>query len=93
MAPVLYQNVPPIRLASSGGRGSFSYANTSVFGARGVRAVDPSARQSLSVGDPPQIVIPGGGGGARAFRSMPFGSHAPGFNPNGIVVIRLTRIE
>lgn len=64
--------------ASAGGKGSFSYADTSVFG-------------------PPQTVgtfelVPGTAGGARVLKNLKYGSRTNGYNPNGVVVVRLTRI-
>lgn len=84
-----------VRRAASGGRGSFSYADTTVFGARQLRAADPVAvwRPGTPTPETPQIVVAGSGGGVRANRSLPFGSYAPGFSPHGIVLIRLTRVE
>jgi hypothetical protein len=84
-----YQNTGMLLLASNGGRGSYSFADTSVFGDRGLRVTSPEA-MNLSI---PQAVVPGGGGGAKANRQMPYGSRAIGYNPNGIVLIRLTRVE
>lgn len=83
-----------VRRASSGGRGSFSYADTSVFGARQLRSTHPAAvwRPGTPTPEVPQIVVAGGGGGGRANHSLPFGSYAPGFSPHGVVLIRLTRV-
>ena len=38
------------------------------------------------------LIVPGGGGGARALRQLNFGSRAEGYNPAGLVAIRLTQI-
>lgn len=65
--------------AASGGQGSYSFADTTVYG----------PRQPRSGG---RLTIPGTGGGAKVNKLMPYGSNAPGFNPNGAVFIRLTKI-
>lgn len=93
MAPVPWQRFELIRLSSNGGRGSFSFADTKVFGDRKLRAVEPLAKQSGRDSDVPQIVIPGAGGGAKVNPQLRFGSYAPGFSPHGLVLIRLTRVE
>ena len=69
--------------ASSGGQGSFSFADTSVFGNRGNRSADPYW------GKP---IVPGSGGGAKE-GLLKYGSYATGFSPNGLVYIRITKIE
>jgi hypothetical protein len=84
-----YVGANQLILASSGGRGSYSFADTTVFGERGLRVTDPRANSHGTE----RAVVPGGGGGARANRQLPFGSHAVGYSPHGVVVIRLTRIE
>jgi hypothetical protein len=95
-APVLIQH-----LASAGGQGSYSFADTSVYGQRGTRQ---GASQMSSVyangqvtfvplqPENIQLVIPGAGGGARPTKNLKVGSRAPGYSPDGAVVIRLTRI-
>lgn len=78
--------------ASNGGRGSFSYADTTIFGDRQLRQ-DVSILVGYGYGSmQPRPMIAGGGGGARPL-SLPFGSRAPGYSPHGVVLIRLTRIE
>jgi hypothetical protein len=74
-----------VLFGGSGARGSFSYADTSVFGDRQLRTVYPQADNNP--------VVPGGGGGARANQQMKQGSHAIGYSPHGIVLIRLSRVE
>jgi hypothetical protein len=69
---------PTVSPSSSGGKGSFSYADTSVFGPEG------------SVGT--QEIIPGTAGGARVLKNNKYGSRSAGYNPNGVVIVRLTRI-
>lgn len=68
--------------ATSGGKGSFSYADTSVYG--------PSQQRANLAGFP---IKPGGGGGARAPGNRKYGSRALSYNPNGVVLVRLTKIE
>ena len=81
-------------LASSGAQGSFSYADTSVYGVRESRSTPPPPPGYISgpqfgIG---KLIVPGSGGGARLNRLSGYGSTAPGFNPNGVVFIRLTKI-
>lgn len=71
-------NQPVISPASSGGKGSFSYADTSVYG------------QAGTVGT--NAMVPGVAGGARVLKSNKYGSRYSGYSPNGLVVVRLTRI-
>lgn len=63
-------------LGSSGGQGSYSFGDTSVYGPREQREEQK----------------PGGGGGAK-IGPLQYGSHAPGFNPMGAVIIRLTKLD
>lgn len=86
---ILYQASGQLILASNGGRGSYSFADTTVFGDRGLRVVDPQAVSNNIARE----VVPGGGGGAKGNRQLPFGSHAVGYSSHGLVLIRLTRIE
>lgn len=39
-----------------------------------------------------ELIIPGGGGGARPVKNLKVGSRSPEYSPNGIVVLRLSRI-
>lgn len=71
----LFQTIPGIA-ASSGGRGNFSFADTSIFGDR-----------QLASG-----ILPGGGGGAKMIGGRNYGGRAPTYNPNGLVLIRFTKI-
>lgn len=86
------------RGAGNGGRGSFSYADTTVYGPRGTRitvAVPiPNPILGGIGGSFPGAYVPGGGGGAKANRKpeLLHGSRAVGSDPNGIVLIRLTRV-
>jgi hypothetical protein len=68
---------PIIRTASKGGRGSFSYGDTSVYGQAGYYSAQ---------------IIPGTGGGARPSKNLKVGARTSGYSPDGIVVVRLTRI-
>lgn len=70
-----------IHVAGHGGVGSFSYGDTSYYGAKGTRENDPT-------GWP---IIPGGGGGAKV-GLLKYGSLASGYSPNGAVIVRLTKI-
>lgn len=93
------------RLATDGGRGALSYADTSVFG-RGERKdffIPPvyggslSHRAGISSGpaDQPTAtqIVPGGGGGVRINRKLPVGSHTEGYSPDGAVLIRLLKLD
>lgn len=92
------------RNPGNGGQGSFSYADTSVFGARQRKqppitvSGEPSLMHTgvvLTPGDsaPPitYSVLPGSGGGARA-KGLPFGSYAVTYSPNGLVLLRLYKV-
>jgi hypothetical protein len=75
---------PPVpeKNAGKGGKGSFSYADTSVYGpGQPSRLYDPGTS------------MPGTGGGARLNRTAGYGSRALNFNPNGAVLIRLTKVD
>jgi hypothetical protein len=71
-------------VAGNGGKGSFSFANISVFG-DGQRAFVESESSG-------KATVPGAGGGAKANKLLKYGSRAPGFNPNGVVFIRLYKL-
>lgn len=86
---ILYQPTGMLLLASNGGRGAYAFDDTTVFGDRGLRM---ATSEAMNRGNPMEV-ISGSGGGARANRQLPYGSRAVGYNPNGIVLIRLTRIE
>lgn len=60
------------RYPTSGGKGSYSYADTSVYG-----PAQPSYGE-----------LGGGGGGAHR-SGLKFGSYAPGYSPNGAVILRI----
>lgn len=40
-----------------------------------------------------ELVVPGGGGGARPTKNLKAGSRASGYSPDGVVVVRLTQIN
>lgn len=85
------------RAAGNGGKGSFSYADTSVYGPRGSRvtvAVPVFGFLGYQTGSIPGAYIPGGGGGAKGNRKAELlrGAPPPQGSPHGIVLIRLTRV-
>lgn len=110
--------VPTIinHLATAGGQGSYSFADTSVYGPRQFRQARvwqkpvvgyssiPEPGHTPRVGNWPNgtvtyttatdlyLSVPGGGGGARPAKNLKVGSRAPGFSPDGAVVLRLSRI-
>ena len=105
MAVVLYDSrgnliyIP----ATSGGRGSFSYADTKVFGPREPTklwiprrySVNTNTGQVTVTEDPATISQPmlgGGGGGAKAPGKRWYGSKATGFKPQGLVLLRLMKL-
>jgi hypothetical protein len=92
----------PKKDATNGGRGAMSYADTSIYGRGEVKTalVTRSFRNDYTTGtiewNPPvttnKLFIPGGGGGARAMGKFFSGSRAPGYSPNGLVLIRLVKV-
>lgn len=88
--------------ATAGGQGSFSYADTSVYGQRQFRQVWIYSRPisklpydgtyTMAPTTTDSSLVPGGGGGARPITNLKVGSRAPGYSPDGIVVIRLVKI-
>jgi hypothetical protein len=91
--------------ATPGAKGSFSYSDTSVYGQRQDRqfgySENPAPRSTMEKVSPlvfirtptPYLIVPGCGGGARINKSQGFGSRAPGFSPDGAVLIRVTKID
>jgi len=90
---------PPTR----GGKGSFSYIDTTVYG-KGQETsawVDIRRTYDYNTGElieevvvPSQIiVVPGGGGGARAKRKLPYGSDALTYSDKGVVLLRLMKLD
>jgi len=67
--------------STSGGQGSYSFGDTTMFGNRETRDSSGFGGQGY-----------GGGGGGAKVGTMKYGSRAPGFDPNGAVIIRLTKI-
>ena len=91
------------RQGTHGGQGSFSYGDTSVFGPRDFRTNYISTKYTtvwetgqpitaipLNTGWP---IVAGGGGGAKAPGKRWHGSRAPGFDPNGVVIVKVFKIE
>lgn len=68
--------------ATNGGRGAFSYADTSIYGNGQARSTQQS-----------EPIIPGGGGGVKADKKLRYGSRAIGFNPNGLVFLRVYKVD
>lgn len=90
--PVVYGAID----AGNGGRGSYSFRDTSVFGPR---ERDHAFTDIIPlIGDPGSAghrTVPGSGGGARLnpLNQQHRGSKTPGANPNGGVFIRIFDIE
>jgi len=82
------------RKASSGGRGAFSYLDTTVYGQRDF--VSAYVNDGTILGTPGTTtlqIIPGGGGGVRANHKRPVGSDADGYSPEGMVLLRLLKLD
>lgn len=89
-------------LATAGGQGSYSFGDTTVYGQRQFRqpwsylkplTVPGSGVYTYqSVIDTANLIVPGGGGGARPLPTLKYGGHVSGYSPDGIVVIRLAKI-
>lgn len=89
-------------LATAGGQGSYSFGDTSVYGQRQFRQPWTYMKPVTVIGsgiltftptvDSSNLVTPGGGGGVRPFSNLKYGSLAPGFSPDGVVLLRLTKI-
>lgn len=83
--------------ASDGGQGSFSYADTSVYGQRQIKGqyfeevitYDYLGNKKTIYVPTAKLIVPGSGGGARLPGGRKFGSHATGFDPRGAVLLRL----
>lgn len=88
--------------ATAGGQGSYSFGDTSVYGQRGFRGPWTYQKPTTVIGsgtvtyvpttDTNFLITPGAGGGARPLKTLKHGSYATGYSPNGVVVLRLTRI-
>lgn len=70
--------------AAIGGKGAFSFADTSVYGPGASYTYDPTHD-----GEP----LPGSGGGARVPGNRKYGSEAMGYSHDGVVLLRLTRVD
>jgi len=89
--------------ATNGGKGAFSYIDTTVYGKGQAKSayVEENRRYNLDTGElievtyvtSPHPVVPGGGGGARAKRKLPYGSDAQGYSQNGVVLLRLIKLD
>lgn len=71
--------------ASNGGRGSLGFEDPDRFGARGLKSSEAEVIMGLPI-------VPGGGGGARPMPLIKHGSHAPGYSPEGVVVLRIFKV-
>ncbi len=76
-----YMGEGVVEPAQSGGQGSFNYGDPSVYG----------IRQNYGYEFNRQL-IPGSGGGAKVNSLLLYGSHAPGYSPNGLVFIKLVKL-
>lgn len=70
--------------AQNGAQGSFSFGDTSKFGPKQLRTLDPVKNRAI---------VPGGGGGAKLSDTQIFGGRSTGADPNGAVVIRVFKVE
>jgi hypothetical protein len=96
-------SVTTIRQGSNGGRGAFSYGDTSVYGQRQYPSVFVSENRqydyytgalvSTTLVSGSHLLIPGGGGGVRANRKRLVGSDAQGYSPDGMVLLRLMKLD
>lgn len=77
---------PTVIQAAPGGKGSFSFSDTTMYGPQQDRQP-----YKTGPGTTPVLILPGGGGGAR-IKGQGFGSKAPGYSADGIAYIRLSRI-
>lgn len=67
--------------AAIGGKGSFSYADTAVYG---------PGQSYFYIAELP---VPGSGGGAKIDKLKRYGAFTTGYNPAGAVFVRLTKID
>lgn len=89
--PIEYNRPPAVDLkATAGGRGSFSYLNTKVYGTAQLPQGYVALQSGLVV--PTHLIVPGSGGGARAPGKRYYGSRAIGFKPEGLVLLRLMKL-
>lgn len=73
------------KIAADGAKGSFYFGDTSMFGI--------GEKSAILLPTTAPRVKPGHGGGARINRAHPYGSPAPGSNPNGAVFLRITKVD
>lgn len=71
--------------AAIGGKGSFSYADTTVYG--------PGESYAYETISGAAIPVPGTGGGARVPGNRKYGSQALGYIHDGVVLLRLTKAD
>jgi hypothetical protein len=82
------------RKASNGGRGAFSYLDTTVYGQREFASPYYNTGQTIGqAGNTSLTIVPGGGGGVRANRKRLVGSDADGYLPEGMVLLRLMKLD
>lgn len=89
--------------ATSGGRGAFSYGDTSVYGQRQYPSnyITKNRTYDFNTGllieeklvATSYMVVPGGGGGVRANHKRLVGSKAQGYSPEGMVLLRLMKLD
>lgn len=72
------------REATSGGRGSFAFGDTSVYGEGESRGASEREGHYLRGGN---------GGGAQLPGGLKVGSRAPGYSPNGRVLVRISKVS
>lgn len=76
----------PMQQAANGAKGSFSYLDIGVYG--------PGQSAFYGAYESFTMPMPGSGGGAKLNKVLgAYGSHAVGAKPNGVVLIRITKVE
>lgn len=81
--PLIDPEDPLMVRAGQGGKGSYSFGDPSIFGIGQAASFPPGAYAFT-----PGI---GGGGRYKKLATNGYGSRAPGYNPNGVVFIRLMK--
>lgn len=78
--------------STNGGRGSFSYADSSKHGAKQAKPTKVLSTAPFNIYFPRTInnILPGGGGGARPTPLAKYGSRSDGYSPNGVVIVKLS---
>jgi hypothetical protein len=94
--------VTTVQNASAGGKGSFSFGDTTVFGPGQPRQAFKKNEYAFSPADGSitsvtqtttgKNVVAGGGGGAHR-NDLKYGSIAAGYFPQGLVLIRIYKLE